>query len=310
MTSPDSSLTVRVITPEEHLEFLRAQRSASFLQTPAWGLVKGEWRRESIGWFRDSRSAPSSTQGFRDARSVHSSTTGNQSAPSSTTGGGELVGVGLVLYRQLPKVKRYLAYLPEGPVIDWSTDRLGAWLAPMAAHLKRAGAFGVRIGPPVVTRRWAAEDVKKGVADETVRTLDELAPTERSQDGALVVSQLQELGWRPQTVSGGFSAGQPQYNFQIPLRDADGQPRTEDDVLAGMNQQWRRNIRKAAKAGVEVTRSDPDAFEADLKAFHDLYVHTAERDHFTPRPLSYFETMFAALLAEEPDRVRLYLARH
>ncbi len=274
MTSPN--LSVRTITPAEHLDFLRSQRSASFLQTPAWGEVKSEWRRESIGWFRD----------------------------------GELVGVGLVLYRQLPKVKRYLAYLPEGPVIDWSDDRLESWLVPMAAHLKKAGAFGVRMGPPVVTRRWEAGSVKKGVADDAVRTLDDLAPSARSRAGAQVVSQLQELGWRPQAVEGGFAAGQPQYNFQIPLRDADGAARSEDDVLAGMNQQWRRNIRKAAKAGVEVSRSDPDGFEADLKAFHDLYVHTAERDHFTPRPLSYFHTMFRSLLAEEPDRIRLYLARH
>ena len=77
-------------------------------------------------------------------------------------------------------------------------------------------------------------------------------------------------------------------------------------MLAGMNQQWRRNIKKAAKAGVEVTHGTP----ADLAAFHTLYAHTAERDHFTPRPLSYFQTMFTALLAEEPDRIRLYLAHH
>ncbi|CAM5619627.1 Aminoacyltransferase OS=Streptomyces tendae OX=1932 GN=GUR47_19615 PE=3 SV=1 [Streptomyces tendae] len=48
----------------------------------------------------------------------------------------------------------------------------------------------------------------------------------------------------------------------------------------------------------------------DVKAFHGLYVHTAERDRFTPRPLSYFETMFAVLGAEDPERIRLYLARH
>lgn len=46
-----------------------------------------------------------------------------------------------------------------------------------------------------------------------------------------------------------------------------------------MNQLWRRNIKKAAKEGVEVTVGE------DLKAFHDLYVHTAERERFTPRPL-------------------------
>jgi lipid II:glycine glycyltransferase (peptidoglycan interpeptide bridge formation enzyme) len=206
-----------------------------------------------------------------------------------------------VLYRQLPKVQRYLAYLPEGPVIDWVAEDLRAWLDPMVRHLKKAGAFGVRMGPPVVTRRWSAEVVKKGVADDAVRRLGDLPPTERSQQGARVVSQLQELGWALQAVEGGFAAGQPQYNFQIPLTG-----RSEDEVLKGMNQLWRRNIKKADKAGVEVAHGTPE----DLKAFHDLYVHTAHRDHFTPRPLSYFETMFRALLAEEPDRIRLYLARH
>ena len=57
-------------------------------------------------------------------------------------------------------------------------------------------------------------------------------------------------------------------------------------------------------------RARADEALAELKAFHDLYVHTAERDHFTPRPLSYFRTMVDALGAEEPDRIRLYLARH
>jgi vancomycin resistance protein VanK len=276
VTSP----TVRTITPEQHLDFLRTLTSeggtASFLQTPAWGEVKSEWRRESLGFYDGER----------------------------------LAGVGLVLYRQLPRVRRYLAYLPEGPVIDWAAEDLGAWLQPMVRHVKAAGAFGVRMGPPVVTRRWDAAVVKEGVADESVRRLGDLPPTERSQDGARVVSQLQELGWRQQTAEGGFAAGQPQYNFWVPLRDGD-QARTEDEVLAGMNQLWRRNIKKAAKAGVEVSHGTVTGQDGgDLKLFHDLYVHTAERDHFTPRPLSYFQTMFRALQAEEPDRIRLYLARH
>ncbi|MCW2849880.1 MAG: peptidoglycan bridge formation glycyltransferase FemA/FemB family protein, partial [Marmoricola sp.] len=165
---------------------------------------------------------------------------------------------------------------------------------------------GIRIGPPVVTRRWDAAAIKEGIADGSVSSLTALPPTERSQVGAQVVSQLRELGWRQQSVEGGFAAGQPQYNFWIPLVDDEGNPRSEDDVLAGMNQQWRRNIKKATKLGVEVERGEP----ADLKAFHELYLLTAGRDHFTPRPLSYFETMFRALGAEEPDRIRLYLARH
>jgi vancomycin resistance protein VanK len=217
------------------------------------------------------------------------------------------VGAALVLYRQLPKVRRYLAYLPEGPVIDWETEDLAAWLDPMVEHLRQRGSFGIRIGPPVITARWTAQQVKDGIADDQVSSLTALPPTERSQSGARVVSQLRELGWRCQSVPGGFAAGQPQYNFQVPLVDADGAPRSEDDVLKGMNQLWRRNIKKAAKQGVQVTLGQP---EEDLKAFHDLYAHTAQRDHFTPRPLSYFETMFAALGADDPDRIRLYLAHH
>jgi vancomycin resistance protein VanK len=274
VTAPalSTALSVRVISEADHLGLIRSRESASFLQTPAWGQVKAEWRRESLGWFR----------------------------------GDELVGAALVLYRQLPRVRRYLAYLPEGPVIDWEADDLAAWLAPMTDHLARQGAFGVRMGPPVVTRRWTAAQVKEGIADPAVRRLDDLAPLERSHTGARVVSQLQELGWRPQAVEGGFAAGQPQYNFQIPLRDADGERRSEEDVLKGMNQLWRRNIKKAAKQGVEVATGDGD----DLKLFHDLYVHTAERDGFTPRGLSYFQTMYDALGAEEPDRIRIWLARH
>ena len=120
-----------------------------------------------------------------------------------------------------------------------------------------------------------------------------------------MVSQLQELGWQPQAAEGGFAAGQPQYNFVVPLQ-RDGVPRTEDDLLAGMNQQWRRNIKKAAKEGVVVEQGT----RSDLKAFHDLYVHTAERDRFTPRGLPYFRVMADALGGEDPDRFRLYLGRH
>ncbi len=268
--------SVRPITPTEHRDYLATLPSASFLQTPGWAQVKSEWRSESIGWFDDA---------------------------------GKQQGVALVLYRQLPKLKRSLAYLPEGPVLDWTTDQLGDWLTPMVAHLKKQGAFAVRIGPPVVTRRWSTAQVKEGIADPEIRLLSQIPPAERAAAGARVVAQLHELGWRHQGVEGGFAAGQPQFVFQIPLRDADGSQRTEDDLLKGMNQLWRRNIKKAAKEGVEVTVGGRD----DLAAFHELYVHTAQRDHFTPRPLHYFETMYDALVADVDvpgDRFKLWLARH
>jgi lipid II:glycine glycyltransferase (peptidoglycan interpeptide bridge formation enzyme) len=274
-----TSLTLRTITAEEHLGFVKAYagpQQVSFLQTPAWGQVKSEWRSESVGWQAD----------------------------------GELVGAGLVLYRQLPRLKRYLAYLPEGPVLDWADDDLDRWLDPLRRHLSGKGAFAVRMGPPVVTRRWDAAAVKAGVADPVVRLLGEVPPTERTTVGARVTSQLRELGWRPQATEGGFAAGQPRYNFQLPLRHPDGSPRSEDEVLRGMNQLWRRNIKKAEKEGVACRRLPPDEVDAGLKAFHDLYVETAARDGFTPRPAAYFRTMFRALGSEDPDRIALFTAEH
>ena len=268
MTSP---LLVRTIDPATHRAFLAASaasgRSASFLQTPGWGAVKQEWRAESVGWYD----------------------------------GDQLVGAGLVLYRQLPRVKRYLAYLPEGPVLVWEGE-LQPLLQPLADHLRRSGAFAIRMGPPVISRRWSANQVKEGIADSTIQRLGQQPPSARTQEGAAVLSQLREAGWLFQGAEGGFAAGQPQFNFVIPLEG-----RSEADVLAGMNQLWRRNIKKAAKLGVEVSLGGP----ADLAAFHELYAHTAQRDHFTPRPLSYFEKMFAAL--DDPaagTEIRLYLAHH
>lgn len=258
---------VRSINDADHLAFIRTRSAVSFLQTPAWATVKNEWRGESIGWFD----------------------------------GDELVGAGLVLYRQLPKLKRFLAYLPEGPDIDWTDPDLARWLDPMTVHLKSQGAFGIRIGPAVVGRRWHAATIKQAIADPALNSLSE-TPADAVDDAMMAVpDRLRRHGWREIGLDGGFSAGQPKYNFQLPLAD-----KTEDDLLTGMNQQWRRNIKKAAKSGVEVTRGTRD----DLSVFHRVYAETAERDGFTPRPLSYFERMWDALSAEEDDRLILYLAQH
>jgi lipid II:glycine glycyltransferase (peptidoglycan interpeptide bridge formation enzyme) len=283
----ETTLQVVQITEDQHREFLARQPWASFLQTPAWGPLKTEWRRDSIGWTRE--------------------------------GDGKLLGAGLVLHRPIPRQRRYtLAYLAEGPVIDWNDPDLRSWLDPLAAYLKAKGAFGIRMGPPVVTRRWSAEQVKAGIADPDVHRLRDIEPMHEDPVGSRVVAQLESLGWRAQYADDGFGSGQPQYNFEVPLvdTDPDGGPvrRTPEDVLRGMNQQWRRNIKKADKAGVDVFTADvtsaPTDMDAALREFHDLYVLTAERDGFTPRPLPYFQRMFGAMSAEDPDRIRLFLARH
>jgi lipid II:glycine glycyltransferase (peptidoglycan interpeptide bridge formation enzyme) len=264
---------VRPISAADHLEFLRERASASFLQTPAWAEVKSEWGHESLGWFR------------RDVDSSRFE---------------QLIGVGLVLYRQLPVVRRALAYLPEGPVLDWSDPAIADSLSALAEYVQ-GRAFGVRIGPPVSVRSWSAATVKQAIADESVHRLRDADADTVDKVGEQVVAALRSAGWRRQQSDEGFAAGQPQYVFQLPLAG-----RSVDDVLAGMNQLWRRNIKKAAKEGVVVEQAPP----YHLPKFHELYVETARRDGFAPRPLAYFQTMFDALLREDPDRIRLYFAIH
>ncbi|MCX4798189.1 aminoacyltransferase [Streptomyces sp. NBC_01242] len=265
---------LRAITREEHLAFVASRPAVSHMQVPSWGDVKPDWRPESIGWFD------------RDA-----------------AGRDRIVGAGLVLYRPIPRLKRCLAYLPEGPVIDWHDAGLERWLAPMLAHLKAQGAFSVRMGPPVVARSWNAGTVKDAIADPAAGRLRDVAADAEEPQAAALVEQLRALGWRQGEEGGedGFSAGQPRYVFQVPFAG-----RSLEEILGNLNQQWRRNIKKAEKAGVKVVEGDYE----DLPAFYELYRETAARDRFIPRPLGYFQRMWTALRAEDPDRMRLYLAHH
>ncbi|MFJ3655187.1 lipid II:glycine glycyltransferase FemX [Streptomyces nigra] len=264
-------LLLRPLTRHEHLAFVAARRSASHTQVPSWGEVKPDWTAESLGWFDEE---------------------------------GRLLGAGLVLYRPLPRLKKYLAYLPEGPLIDWhGPDLAERWLAPLVAHLRRKGAFSVRMGPPVVTRRWSPDAVKAAIADPAAHRLRDVEPTFHEPRAAEIEERLRDAGWERSEPGGeeGFAAGQPRYVCQVPLAG-----RSLDDVHRGLNQQWRRNIKKAEKAGVKIVRGGTE----DLPVFHELYRETAERDRFVPRPLPYFQRMWTALTAEHPDRMRLYLAHH
>lgn len=265
------TLAVRAITADQHAEWIAGRDSVSFLQLPEWGAVKQGWRAQSLGWFESSR----------------------------------LVGAGLVLLRPVPRLpQRSLAYLPEGPDIDWtaqSRHALADWLAPLLDHCRAAGAFQVKMGPPLATRRWTADTVKAAMAAGHPHRISEVLADWHSGPASRVLDRLRALGWTQEAGGGaGFGDVQPRYVFQVPLVD-----RSLDDVFAGFNQLWRRNIRKAEKSGVTVR---PGTRE-DLARFHPVYVETAARDGFTPRGLGYFERMWDSLNARE-ERLHLYLAEH
>ena len=266
--SPASGiLTVRLIDRNRHDAFAETH-SAGYTQTPDWAAVKPDWLAENLGWFD----------------------------------GEQLVGTALVLYRPVPGTARSLAYLPEGPLLPWSavSARPDRWLDPMVQHLRARQAFAVRIGPEQVIRVWTAATAKRGLADPELERFDELPADEVFADGKALEAALGSAGWTALDRGPGFGSGQPRFGVRLPLAG-----RTVAQLRAGTNQQWRRNVTRAAKAGVVVREGSID----DLTEFHRLYVETGERDGFRPRPLSYFIGMWKALSVTTGEpRIRIYLA--
>jgi lipid II:glycine glycyltransferase (peptidoglycan interpeptide bridge formation enzyme) len=268
------TLTLRVITSDEHAQWVAQRPSVSFLQVPEWAGVKLGWRAESLGWFD----------------------------------GSQLVGAGLMLYRGIPKFpRRSLAYLPEGPDIDWQRQShpdltLSDWLTPLIEHARHQGAFQIKMGPPVPVRQWAAAALKSAMAADPRPARIGNVPSDWTSSAAQqLTDDLRASDWvQPASAEAGFGDVQPRFVFQLSLAD-----RSLDDVMAGFNQLWRRNIRKAEKSGVTVSRGSRE----DLTFFHPIYVETAARDGFTPRALPYFERMWDCLNSREP-RLSLHLARY
>ena len=121
------------------------------------------------------------------------------------------------------------------------------------------------------------------------RRLSEAIPDQVNHETTRTRNQLREMGWRPPEADEGFAAGQPRFVFQLPIAG-----RTPDQLLAGMNQLWRRNIKKAAKAGVVVRRGTVD----QLPEFH----RSVRRDS---RARSFQATTAVVL----PDHVRCSAGR-
>jgi lipid II:glycine glycyltransferase (peptidoglycan interpeptide bridge formation enzyme) len=259
---------IKQISAAEHLSFIESRNSVSFLQTPAWGKAKSGWQSQSLGWFDQD----------------------------------QIVGAGLVLLRKVPKVKKYLAYLPEGPDLDWTSPSSIDALDNLVNYLKSIGVFQIKIGPHIWVRRWQAETIKEAIAENKVKRIGDLPADDVNQSGLELIAKLKKYGWhQPKTIESGFGDYQPRFVFQINLES-----KSEEELLTSFNQLWRRNIKKAEKEGVTVRVGT----EEDLALFHTCYVETAKRDRFTPRSLSYFKTMWAAMRTENSDRIKVFIAEH
>jgi len=199
--------------PDVWDRFVVDHPDAHILQTRPWGALKAQfgWADERVGLAR------------ARARS-----------------GDELVAGAQVLYRRLPAGLGRLAYVPKGPLVDWTDDeQLTTLLAALDRAVRSQGAIALTLEPHLP---------------------DEHPHRER----------LRSLGFRPSP----FSAVQPRRTLIVDISP------DEEMILAAMKSKTRYNVRLAARKGMtvrEATEADLPAFHAlmAVTAARDRFgVHT------------------------------------
>ena len=148
-----------------------------------------------------------------------------------------------MLYRPVPLVGS-LAYLGEGPVVDWAALGAENVLDPLLAYLRTRGVFSVMLAPDLVLRRWRVETLRSVLRSGTAQRLRDVPPDDVSPVALDVVDALRGLGWTQYEAPGPGFGGQmhPRYRSHVPLSP-------DADPVERLDGQWRRNLRKASGSG-------------------------------------------------------------
>ena len=173
----------------------------------------------------------------------------------------------------------------------------------MLAHLRARGVFTVKMGPQLVVRRWQAETVKAAIAAGGARRLKDIPADSTDVRAEALARQLAGGGWEQAADAGsGFGDFQPRYVFQVPLAGTvPGRAARPASTSCG-GATSRRPTRPASSWSRAATTTSPRSTSS-----------TSRRPNATSSrrgPLHYFQRMWQAMRAEDPDRIRLYLARH
>ncbi len=148
---------------------------------------------------------------------------------------GQMVAAAQVLCRTIPTFPLWaghLAYIPKGPVIDWSDPSLcQAFFTRLNTQMRRQGALALRLEP---NRLVNAVTNIPTVTSSTVNKPLSLYPVSPVQPVRSIVLNL------------------------LP---------TEDVLLAGMKEKWRYNLRLAERKGVSVREA---LTVEDIQAWYTL----------------------------------------
>src|SRR5579884_476719 len=173
----------------------------------------------------------------------------------------------------LPLWLGHLAYLPKGPLLDWSQgDLCATFFTQLHQLLRQQGAIALRIEPAQEMGTPAAE---------------------------LFLKQLAALRSANILRAHAVPATQPLRTIMLDLSP------DEDTLLARMKEKWRYNVRLAGRRGVTVRTAET---LEDVAAWYRLLEITAARDHFGIHTLDYYRRAWQLFAAR--GQARLLLAEY
>jgi len=159
-----------------------------------------------------------------------------------------------------------LAYCPRGPLLSWGEPGLvNQILTDLPQLAADAGAFSLKIDPAIPLGEENLES----------QSLAQSAP------GSQIQAALRAGGWR-------FSPEQVQFRNTLVL---DIRP-SEEDLLAGMKQKTRYNVRLASRRGVKVRQGGM----GDLDMLYRIYAETSLRDGFAIRDREYYRMVWGTFI--------------
>lgn len=184
-----------------------------------------------------------------------------------------------LLWRQpIPHLPVHMAYLPKGPLLDWTDAELATDVLDEIERLARQRNFlFLKMDP----------------------NLDEA-----SAEGRHLLVELQRRGWV-------YSQDQIQFKNTAYTRLDPSDAHNGDALLNAMKSKWRYNVRLAGKRDVSVRSAGADA----LRSFYELYAETGQRDGFLIRPYSYYKAVWETFMQAQDEPANpaggaLLLAEH
>jgi lipid II:glycine glycyltransferase (peptidoglycan interpeptide bridge formation enzyme) len=175
---------------------------------------------------------------------------------------GIIVAGAMVLERRIAflglPIKYGIHYVPKGPLLNWENeDLVERVLEDLESFSISRKSIFLKIDPDLISA--------EGISDESDFFLN--------PQGQSIINKLVFRKWI-------YSLNQIQFKNTVWI----DLKQDEADLLAGMKQKTRYNIRLAERKGVKIRVADP----TDFPKLYEMYINTSLRDNFTIRPKNYY----------------------